>query len=312
MEKEYIIFDTNYINKILSDKDKYCSVLKELRNDYLFSINIGTFVEIIKQRIKNQSKFEEILNLFEDFQFAIGEFRNFKCIEDTRFSFQNFKQMSKKQRKKFFDQIYTNYYNFVCNFITIFLEWILYALLLLVKEELKSDFEYKKYLEKQSKKFQKDFLKSYYNKKELKIKEKFNKLVYIELKKLNHIKIKLNKELLNSILENYNQTNLMNVFKANKKSEKDIQKKFVELFYEKEIKPYTDLFNNEIFSKYIKKLFEKIIVRCGKLEGNDITDSLIVSSVNNKDYILLTDDQRIQKFLKEEMLYKEDIYIKFD
>ena len=220
--------------------------------------------------------------------------------------------MSKKQRKKFFAEIYTNYYNFVCNFITIFLEWILYALLLLIKEDLKNDFEYKKYLEKQSKKFQKDFLKSYYNKKELKIKDKFNKLVYIELKKLNHIKIKLNKELLNSILENYNQTNLMNIFKANKKSEKDIQKQFVELFYEKEIKPYIDLFNNEIFSKYIKNLFEKIIIRCGKLEGNDITDTLIISSVNNKDYILLTDDQKIQKFLKEEMLYKEDIYIKFD
>ena len=57
---------------------------------------------------------------------------------------------------------------------------------------------------------------------------------------------------------------------------------------------------------------EKIIKRCGKLDGNDITDALIISGLNSKDYKLLTIDYKIQKFLKEEGLYSEELYKKIE
>ena len=41
MEKKFINFDTNYINKILDNKLEANGILKELAQDYNFSINIA-------------------------------------------------------------------------------------------------------------------------------------------------------------------------------------------------------------------------------------------------------------------------------
>ena len=54
MEKKFINFDTNYINKILDNELEANKILKELKQEYNFSINIATFVEIVQQKINNK------------------------------------------------------------------------------------------------------------------------------------------------------------------------------------------------------------------------------------------------------------------
>lgn len=309
----YIIFDTNYINKILKNKNKFFNILEDLKQDYLFSISIVTFVEIVDQKINNQKNFEELIDMLNKYNFYIGEFINYECINDEKFSFYNFKQMKKIDRKQYFYKIKKSYYNFLCKFIAAFLEWILYALVLLISENLSQNEEYKCYLNKKSPKFKEQFIKLY-DTKGLKIKDKFNIIVYDELKKIKNSNIKVNLELLNNILNYYNQNEkeLMNIFKANNRNQKEIRDKFVEGFYNIKIVPFLSQFQNDIFEKYIKDLFDKIFKRCGKLDGNDISDALIVSCVNNKNYILLTKDNKILKFLKQQDLYNSKIYDIFE
>lgn len=309
----YIIFDTNYINKILTNKNKFLNILENLKQDYLFSINIVTFVEIVNQKINSQKNFVELIDMLNKYNFYIGEFINYKCIEDENFSFYKFKQIKKIDRKQYFYKIKESYYNFSCKFVTLFLEWILYALVLLLSENLSENKEYKSYLNTKFPKFKEQFTKLYYTK-GLKIKDKFNIIVYDELKKIKNSNIKVNLELLNNILNYYNkdEKELMNVFKANNRNQEEIRDNFVEGFYNVEIVPFLTQFHNHIFEEYIKYLFDKILKMCGKLDGNDISDALIVSCVNNKNYILLTEDKKILKFLKQQNLYNSEIYDIFE
>ena len=64
-------------------------------------------------------------------------------------------------------------------------------------------------------------------------------------------------------------------------------------------------------------MYIKLFINCGKLNGNDITDALIIAAtyINEgssiKEYIILTEDERVKKFLQKENEYNEEIYNKF-
>lgn len=314
---KYIVFDTNYLNKILDKREQYKNVLDELYNEYEFTINIGTFVEIIAQRINNQSKFEEILNLIIEYQFNIGEFKNNHCIDGRKFTMYMFKDMEKVERKECFKEIYEKYYIFHCQFISKFLKNVLYLLVILLSNKELENIEYKNYLKRNLKNFSEKFFMCYTKKSELKVKDKFNQIIYEELKKVLHMGFDIDEVLLRNILKNVDFTNIMNVFRANTKKEKEIRENVINLYYNNEIKTELNLLKNNKFEKYVYELYRKIFINCGKLNGNDITDALIIASSNINDeniiekYIILTEDVTMQNFLKEKNEYNEEIYDKF-
>ncbi len=313
MEKKFINFDTNYINKILDNKLEANGILKELAQDYNFSINIATFVEIVQQKINNKEKFYKLMDFLINNKIYIVEFKNNRCIEDKTFSFQKFKIDNKKERKDFFSKIKDNYYNFLCKFISLFAEWVLYALMELLSENLNGNIEYRTYLNKKSYQFQMEF-RNLYEQSKIKIKDKFNKIIYIELKKMKNFNIRMNNTLLEQIIKSFygNESDMMYVFHADSKITKATRNKFVDIFFIKEMKPFLDKkFNNNIFEKYIKIIFKKLIISGGKMDSNDISDALILSSIDNDTPILITNDKKILNFLKDNEMYYKDIYDKF-
>ena len=216
-KEKYIVFDTNYLNKILDKYEQYKSVLDELHEEYEFTINIGTFVEIIAKRINNQKKFEEILNLIIECQFNVGEFRNNHCIDGRKFTMYMFKDMKKSDRKKCFKEIYEKYYIFQCKFIAEFLKNVLYLLVILLSNKELENIEYKNYLKCNLNNFSDKLYKCYDKKSDLKIKDKFNEIIYEELKKVLHMGFDINEELLRDILKSIEPADIMKVFEANRK-----------------------------------------------------------------------------------------------
>lgn len=300
-----LIFDTNYINSILNDKAKYYPKLTGLKIDNTFSISVITFVEIVQQRIKNQKAFNELMDLLINFEFNIADFVNYRIIrEEFKFYFEKFKKMDKRERKSYFNQIKENKDNLECDFIVVILEWVLYALNILIKENLKQDIEYKKYLENQATKFFKRLKKLFGITKCKKIKDEFNSIVYEELKKIRVKDNNINRELINDIIKEYDckKTEITGIFKASK-GQGIIQNDFIIMYYNVEIEPFLKRFNNKKFSKYIKIVFEKIVARGGKLQANDIADLLIIATVDYSDNILISNDEKINDFLKEEKIY---------
>lgn len=313
MEKKFINFDTNYINKILDNELEANKILKELKQEYNFSINIATFVEIVQQKINNKEKFYKLIDFLINNKIYITEFKNNRCIEDKSFSFQKFKIDSKKDRKDYFFPIKDNYYNFLCRFISLFVEWILYALMELLSENLNGNIEYKTYLNKKSCQFQMEF-RNLYEQRKIKIKDRFNKIVYMELKKMKNFNIRMNNTLLEQIIKSFygNESDMMYVFHADSKITKETRNKFVDIFFIKEMKPFLDKkFDNNIFEKYIKIIFEKLIISGGKMDPNDISDALILSGIDNNAPILITNDKKILNFLKDNGMYFKEIYDKF-
>lgn len=313
MRDKYIIFDTNYINIILNDKNKYKNILDELKKEYNFSINIATFVELVQQKINNFSMLEMLIEFLNQYEIFVSEFCMNKCIEYKNFSFNQLKIYCKKDRKRYFQPIRDNFYDFLCKFISLYAEWIIYSLVMLLSENLNGNEEYKIYLNKKSLEFQKEFRKLY-DQKKIRIKDKFNEMIYSELKKFKNYTFCRDKVLLQEIIKSFdnNVENMMYIFHANSKITKEIRNKFVEYFYETEIKPFlVNRFNNKIFEEYIKKIFQKLIIGGGKLDPNDIADALILASINNQDDVLITNDTKIIKFLEEKGIYKEEIYNKF-
>lgn len=312
MSEKNIVFDTNYLNLILNNKSKSDKILEEIKKQYSLSINIATFVEVVQQKINNKEKFYELVDFLIDNNVYIGDFRYNKCIEEKNFSFYNLKIDIKKDRKEYFYPIKNNYYNFLCRFVSLYLEWILYALMLLLSESLTENKEYKKYLNNKSIYFQKEFRKLY-DQTKVKIKDRFNQIVYSELKKIKHFGFNINNELLEEAIVAFNgdEEHIMDIFHTDSKISKKTRQDFVEAFFQKEMKPLLDTrFNNIIFEEYIKTIFEKLIVRNGKLNPNDISDALILSSADNN-YSIVTNDGNMQKFLKDKGFYNKAIYDKF-
>ena len=243
----------------------------------------------------------------------IAEFKNNRCIEDENFCFQKFKIDNKKDRKEIFFPIKDNYYKFLCRFISLFVEWILYALMELLSENLNGNIEYRTYLNKKSRQFQMEF-RNLYEQRKIKIKDRFNKIIYTELKKMKNFNIRMNNTLLEQIIKSFygNESDMMYVFHADNKITKETRNKFVDIFFIREMKPFLDKkFNNNIFEKYIKIIFEKLIISGGKMDPNDISDALILSGIDNDTPILITNDKKILNFLKNNEMYYKEIYDKF-
>lgn len=312
MKEKFLVFDTNYINIILNNKNNINRVT-ELQKDYDILINIATLVELVEQRINNKNMIFELMDFLNSAEIYVGDFKYYKCIEDKYFSFINFKIDCKKDRKKYFEPIRDKYYSFLCKFISVYLEWVLYALMELISEDLGGNYEYMEYLNKKSLSFQKIFRKLY-NQSKIKVKDKFNEIIYDELKKMRNSNMSLNKELLEEIIRVFrnNEKNVMSVFHAETAVTKKAREEFVDYFFINEVKPFLDKnFNNTVFEKYIKNILQKLIIREGKMDPNDISDALILSSLDNNRGILVTNDKKMVKFLKENQLYNEKIYNMF-
>ena len=314
MEEKYIIFDTNYINIILNNRDRYRKLLENISKEYRISINIVTFVELVRQHINNTIKFNEMMDFFIINQIYISEFKINKCILDEKFSFYKFKEFkSKTDRKKYFRNINYRYIEFISKFISLNWEWCVYLLFIVLVDNNLYYIRYMEYLNKKSFIVKDKFINLLQEKRKNKrIKDAFIEEIYKELKILKNNNIISNKEtvemLINSFIENPNTA--QSLFYASKK-EKNIRNEIVEIFLKHEIKPFMDeKFNNKIFEKYIREIFEKIVIREGKMDPNDIADALIVSTMKEKD-IIITNDKKVVKFLKKENLYNEDIYMKF-
>lgn len=307
-----IVFDTNYINKIVDNEVDYYNILDSIKADYRFGINIATFVEVLHQSINKEKRYIKIMNLFNKYDLYVGDFIEHRCIENVEsFSFELLMNMSKNDRKQYFYKIMEMYYELVCKIITFYMEWVMILIFLGVTNSIDDTDKYIKYLEKKSKKyceeFQKKFRKDNHN---IKIKDFFNDCVYTEMKKIKNMGYKIDNIKLNEYIRYFNdrKSELMKIFEVNSQEDKNTRDSILKNVYDKEIKPFLDSrFNDELFEEYLKSIFFKITVNCGKMNANDISDALIIYGLEDDD-ILITNDNRIIKFLKEKNKYNDNLY----
>lgn len=311
-----IIFDTNVLRRILENENDYKDIMKKLQNSYEFKISSFTFVEIVRQIIEDKSTIERLMNLLISYKINCKEFRNYKIIEDPNFTYKKFKLMECNKRENYFNIINNKNNEFICLFLALFLECILYALVILLDNNYnsnKNELDYLKYLNKNFENFKNKFLNVYCNSNKVRIKNQFSILMYEELEKIYNGRLDINKEKLYTKLEQFknNKKDLTQIFTVYNKEYNNLRKTFFDIYYENGIH---DFFKNYtlIFQEYIKCLFEKIIVKCGKVDENDIVDCLILNSIdeNEKD-ILLTNDEDVQNFLKRKEMWYEDIFRHF-
>ena len=121
-----IIFDTNVLRKILENENAYRDIMKKLQDRYEFKISSFTFVEIVRQIIKNENDVEQLMNLFVSYKINCIEFENYKLIEDPKFTYDKFKLMKYDNRIRYFDSINNRNNEFICMFFALFLEFILH------------------------------------------------------------------------------------------------------------------------------------------------------------------------------------------
>ena len=310
-----IIFDTNVLRKILENENAYRDIMKKLQDRYEFKISSFTFVEIVRQIIKNENDVEQLMNLFVSYKINCIEFENYKLIEDPKFTYDKFKLMKYDNRIRYFDSINNRNNEFICMFFALFLEFILYALVILLDNEHnsnESEIDYLKYINENFENFKNKFLDVYSNGNKIRIKNQFNILLYEELKKIKSEQFDINKEKLSIILEQFrdNKENLTEVFKYHDNEAENIKKKFFNIYYENGIQYFFKSYTS-IFQEYIKSLLNKIIIKGGKVDENDIVDCLILNTVKSKEEILLTNDEKIRSFLQEKNMWHEDIFKKF-
>ena len=313
MEEKYIVFDTNYINKILKHYDLYKPILQNLSTKYKFSINIVTFIEIVNQKINNDKFFNILLDFLITNEVWVCEFRGIKFSDDPKINYFKFKDKTKVERKKYFNKIKSRYNDFISALTTTYLIWIIHAIELLLIQQT-TDEEYQKYLLSRFERYKKVFNKALSSKK-ARIKDKFEEIIYEEIKKIKNNNTNIDLNQINQILELYKskEFRMIEIFKASDKEQEKIKKDFIDYFYNKEVQPYLENFANDIFIKYMKTIFLKLIDRCGKMNPNDLADALILANTKNSDeYVLLTNDEAIIKFLKSENLYDEELYNMFD
>lgn len=312
MKEKYIVFDTNYINKILKDYDLYKNILKDLSSKYRFSINIVTFIEIINQKINNDKIFNFLIEFLITNEVYVGEFRGIKFTDDSKINYYKFRNKTKAERKKYFSKIKDRYNDFISELTVNYLIWILYAMELLLTQKIRDE-DYKKYLLRRFERYKRMFSNAFASKK-IRIKDRFEEILYEEIKRLKNNNTNIDVNQINQILELYKskKIKMIEIFRASNKEEEKIKKDFIDYFFKNEVQPFLKIFANQVFIKYMEKLFLKMIDRCGKMDPNDLADALILSNINTDEYVLLTNDEKIIKFLKLENLFDEDLYNTFN